>query len=66
MEKSATGLITISQRLRAIGKTEKQLKDWLQKLEEAFNSIGLTLLDTNGELKVTYNILNDLSQIFQI
>ena len=64
MEKSATGLITISQRLRAIGEDGETIEGLAPKLEEAFNSIGLTLLDTNGELKSTYDILSDLAQVF--
>lgn len=34
------------------------------KLEGLFNKLGLSLYDANGELKNTFNIMKDLSEIY--
>lgn len=34
------------------------------KLEGDFNQLGLTLYDTNGSIKDTYQILKELSEVY--
>jgi TP901 family phage tail tape measure protein len=62
--KVSNGLLTIAQRLRGISEEGEDLSDLQPTLEKQFNKMGLTLLDSNGELKSTYNILNDLSTVW--
>lgn len=62
--KVSHGLITISQRIRGISDEGEDLSDLQPKLEKQFNKMGLTLLDTHGELKSTYDILNELSAVW--
>lgn len=64
MEKVSTGLITISQRLRAIDEDGEEIDGLSAELEGAFGSIGVAIEDTNGELRSTYDIMSDYAKVF--
>lgn len=64
MEKVSTGLITISQRLRAVDEDGNAIDGLSAELEEAFNKIGVSIEDSNGELRSTYNILSDYAKVY--
>jgi methyl-accepting chemotaxis protein len=49
MEKVSTGLITITTRLRKVGEGSAEAAEYAPKLQEQFEKLGLTLLDSNGE-----------------
>ena len=60
----STGLRTISLRLQGMEEDGTKVSGLTAKLEGDFNRLGLTLYDTNGDLKDTYDILADLAEIF--
>ena len=64
MEKVSTGLITISQRLRAIGEDGEEIDGLSAKLNEAFGKIGVSIEDSSGNLRSTYNILSDYAKVY--
>jgi len=64
MEKVSSGLITIASRLNRVDSATGELNAEFPKLEKTFNGIGMTLMDSNGELKSTYDILQELSKIY--
>ena len=64
MEKVATGLTTISQRLRAIDEDGNEIDGLSAKLGEAFGTIGVEIEDANGNLRSTYNILSDYAKVY--
>lgn len=62
MEKVSTGLIQISQRLRGVDEDGEAIEGLAPKLQEAFSSIAnIDIQDSNGELRSTYSILQDLA-----
>lgn len=64
MEKVSTGLITISQRLRAIDEDGEAIDGLSAELENAFGSIGVNIEDANGNLRSTYDILSDYAKVY--
>ena len=64
MQKVATGLVTITQRLRGMGEDGEAIEGLAPTLEKAFGDIGITLVDTNGNLKDTYTVMSELAKIF--
>jgi TP901 family phage tail tape measure protein len=64
MEKVSSGLITISQRLRAVDEDGEAIDGLSAELESAFGSIGVAIEDANGDLRSTYDILHDYAQVF--
>lgn len=62
--KSANGLITISQRLRAIDEDGEAIDGLMPELQQAFGSIGVAIEDSNGELRSTYDIIKDYAAVF--
>ena len=64
MEKVSSGLITIASRLNRVDSETGELNEEFPKLEKMFNQVGMTLMDSNGELKSTYDILQELSKIY--
>ena len=44
---------------------EEKVDGLTAKLEGDFNKLGLTLYDTNGDLKSTYQILGELSKEYK-
>lgn len=64
MEKVASGLITISQRLRSIDEDGEVIDGLSAELDKSFGSIGVAIEDANGELRSTYDILADYAKVF--
>ena len=64
MEKVSTGLITISQRLRAIDEDGDEIDGLSAELSESFGKIGVAIEDSNGDLRSTYDILSDYAKIY--
>ena len=64
MEKVSSGLITISQRLRAIDEDGDAIDGLSAELDKSFGSIGVSIEDANGELRSTYDILSDYAKVF--
>ncbi len=64
MEKVSSGLITISQRLRAVDEDGEAIDGLSAELESTFGSIGVAIEDANGNLRSTYDILHDYAQVF--
>ena len=60
----STGLRTISLRLQGMEEDGEKVEGLTAKLEGDFNKLGLTLYDTNGAIKSTYDILADLAEIY--
>lgn len=60
IEKSSSGLNIISQRVAGI-RMDKKTGELVPQLENALSLAGVELLDFNGELRSTYDILKDLS-----
>lgn len=64
MEKVSSGLITISQRLRAVDEDGAEIDGLSAELQNAFGTIGVSIEDANGELRSTYAILSDYAKVF--
>ena len=64
MEKVSTGLITISQWLRAIDEDGEEIDGLSAELGKAFGSIGVNIEDANGDLRSTYDILSDYAKVY--
>ena len=64
MEKVSTGIITISQRLRAIDEDGDEIDGLSAELSESFGKIGVAIEDSNGDLRSTYDILSDYAKIY--
>ena len=64
MEKVSTGLITISQRLRAIDEDGDEIDGLSAELSKSFGKIGVAIEDSNGDLRSTYDILSDYAKIY--
>lgn len=69
IEKSATGINTISQRMRGLkigdsGELEKD-SELIGKVEEKLKSIaGVELMGDDGQLRSTFDVLQDLSKVY--
>lgn len=64
MEKVSSGLITISQRLRAVDEDGQKIDGLSAKLGKAFDKIGVSIEDSNGNLRSTYDILSDYAKVY--
>ena len=64
ISKSSSGLNIITQRLKAMDMEGNNIDGLAPKLQSAFEGIGLSLYDTNGELKSTFENLQALSKIY--
>ena len=64
MEKVSTGLITISQRLRAVDEDGNKIDGLSAELSKSFGEIGVAIEDADGNLRSTYDILHDYAQVF--
>lgn len=64
MEKVSTGLITISQRLRAIDEDGDEIDGLSAELSESFGKIGIAIEDSNGDLRSTYDIMSNYAKIY--
>lgn len=56
----------ISQRLRGIKADGEAIEEegFMPKLQELFSSVGISIQDQNGELRSTFDILNDLAAVW--
>ena len=58
-------VITISQRLRAVDEDGEAIDGLMPKLQKEFEKFaGISIEDTNGELRSTYDILSDLAKVW--
>lgn len=69
ISKSSTGLRTIAARIRNVGTELDDLGETMTKVEydeivQALTKYSVSLTDSNGELRNTYDILYDLSQMW--
>lgn len=65
MEKSSSGLITISSRLRGVSESGEEIDGLMPKLQKAFKEYaGIDIQTQNGQLRSTYDILSDLSKVW--
>ena len=65
MEKVSSGIITISQRLRGVSESGEEIDGLMPKLQEKFKKFaGIDIQTVNGELRSTYDILQDLSEVW--
>ena len=62
----ANGLIMISQRLRGVKEDGEAIEeaDFIPKLKSMFADVGIDIEDSNGELRSTFDILQDLSGVW--
>ena len=62
----ANGLIMISQRLRGVKEDGEAIEEagFMPKLKSMFSDVGIDIEDSNGELRSTYDILNDLAGVW--
>lgn len=60
----SSGLIMISQRLRGVSEDGEEVEGLVPKLEKEFKRFGISLRDQDGELRSTFDILNDLSGVW--
>jgi TP901 family phage tail tape measure protein len=63
-EKSSTALRTIAMRLRGVDEAGENMEGFIPKLEGQFNDLGLTLRKNDNTFKSTYEIIKDLSEIW--
>jgi len=64
-EKAATGIRTISQRLRSLNEEGEYLGQYfIPKLQEAFETIAGVDIMRDGELRSTYDILKDTAAVW--
>lgn len=65
IEKTSTGLVTISQRIRGIEGAGDEATPGVAKLGKDLEEIaGINLMDSEGQLRDTYDILKDLAEVY--
>lgn len=65
IEKTSTGLVTISQRIRGIEEAGDEATPGVAKLGKDLEEIaGINLMDSEGQLRDTYDILKDLAEVY--
>lgn len=62
--KVANGLKTITLRLQGMNDEGEKSLELQAQMEGLFNKLGISVYDTNGELKNTYNILGTLAEVY--
>ena len=62
--KASTGLRFLTQRLRGVDEEGEKIVGFVPQLEQAFSKIGVTLQDSNGQIRNTYDILQDLANVY--
>lgn len=63
-EKTAQALVTTSMRIRGVSEDGEELGNLVPKLEGMFNKFGLSLKKDNNTFKSTFEILRDLSTVW--
>lgn len=64
ISKTSTGLITITQRLRGMDEEGEEIIDLIPKLSYAFEDLGISITDSNGQIRNTYEILDELAEVY--
>jgi len=67
IEKTSSGLVTISTRLRKVGETTEDVDGLFVKLNESFLKYtdgAVSIEDSNGNMRSTYDILIDLAGVW--
>ena len=63
--KVSTGLITISYQITGVTETGEEIDGLMPKLQDKFERFaGIKIQTVNGELRATYDILKDLSEVW--
>lgn len=60
----SNGLKTITLRLQGMNDEGEESLEVQAQMEELFNKLGLTVYDSNGQIKNTFNLLKDLSEVY--
>lgn len=60
----ALGLRSVTLNLQKLGEDSSKASGYTANMEEAFNKLGITLMDENGQIKNTYDILKELAEVF--
>ena len=55
---------TVSMRIRGVGEDFEEVAGLAPKLEEAFNSIGISIKENDDTFKSTFDIMKDLSEVW--
>ncbi|MFL1672443.1 phage tail tape measure protein [Paenibacillus dendritiformis] len=63
-ERVGNGLKTVTMRLRGISEEGEDLSNLVPKLEEKFNSLGLTIKKDQNTFKNTYEVFKDLATVW--
>lgn len=64
VEKVSAGLLQISQRLRGIDEDGQAIEGLAPKLAGAFGEVGVPILDQEGNLRSTFDILRDYAGVY--
>lgn len=64
VEKVSAGLLQISQRLRGIDEDGQAIEGLAPKLAGAFGEVGVSILDSEGNLRSTFDILRDYAGVY--
>ena len=64
VEKVSAGLLQISQRLRGIDEDGQAIEGLAPKLAGAFGEVGVSILDQEGNLRSTFDILRDYAGVY--
>lgn len=59
-----TALKTVSMRLRGVTDEGEEIQDLVPKLQKSFRDIGIEIKKDNDTFKSTYEIMNDLSKVW--
>lgn len=59
-----TALKTVAMRIRGIDEEGEKVKNLVPELEASFKRLGLTILNSSGGFKSTYDIIKDLASVW--
>ena len=60
----ARGLRSVTLNLQGLNEDGEAVAGMVANMEEDFNKLGLTLMDSEGQIKSTYEIFSDLAEVF--
>ena len=60
----ARGLRSITLNLQGLDDEGEQNLELVAKMESDFNKLGITLYDSSGQMKSTFDILSDLAEVY--
>ena len=61
---AANALKSVGARLRGLDDEGNEVKDLVPKLNSEFKALGVELMDTNGEIKSTFDVTKDLAKVW--